>query len=93
MVESKKKMAQGFSDLKGAMEKGKGNPKEIFPIFEQGCQEFARETRKVPQESLELFLELVRLMGEKIQTGEPSAGFEFMDKMKGMKKSCHEKYK
>jgi hypothetical protein len=93
MVESKKKMAQGFSDLKVAMEKGKGNPKEIFPIFEQGCREFARETRKVPQEGLESFLELVRLMGEKIQTGEPSEIFEFMDKMKAMKKSCHEKYK
>ena len=93
MLESKKKMAQSFSDLKVAMEKGRGNPKEIFSIFEQGCREFARETQKVPQEGLESFLELVRRMGEKIQTGEASAVFELMDKMRGMKKSCHEKYK
>jgi XXXCH domain-containing protein len=93
MVESKKKMAQSFSDLKVAVEKGRGNPKEIFTIFEQGCREFARETRKVPQEGLESFLELVRLIGEKIQTGDTSSVFQFMDKMKGMKKSCHEKYK
>ena len=45
MLESKKKMAQSFSDLKVAMEKGRGTPKEIFLIFEQGCREFAQETQ------------------------------------------------
>ena len=93
MLESKKKMAQSFSDLKVALEKGKGNPKEIFPIFEQGCREFAQETRKAPGEALKPFLDQVRQLGEKIQAGDTSAVFELMDKMKGMKKSCHEKYK
>jgi hypothetical protein len=93
MLESKKKMSQSFSDLKVAMEKGRGDPQEIFLIFEQGCREFVRETRKIPQEGMDSFLELVRRIGEKIQTGDTFAVFEFMDKMKGMKKSCHEKYK
>jgi hypothetical protein len=93
MLESKKKMAQSFSDLKVALEKGRGNPKEIFPIFEQGCLEFARETGKVPQKGLESFLDLVRRMGQKIQSGETAPVFELMDEMKGMKKSCHESYK
>lgn len=93
MLESKKKMAQSFSDLKVALEKGRGNPKEIFSIFEQGCLDFAQETRKAPQEALAPFLVLVRQLGEKIQAGEPSPVIELMDKMKGMKKSCHEKYK
>ncbi len=93
MLESKKKMAQSFSDLKVAMEKGRGDPKEFFLIFEQGCLEFAGETQKVPGEALELFLELARELGQKIQAGDNQAGFDLMDKMKGMKKSCHEKYK
>lgn len=93
MLESKKRMAQSFSDLKVALEKGRGNPQEFFSIFEQGCREFSRETRKVPREDLESFLDLVRELGRKIQTGETSAIFEWMDKMKGMKKICHEKYK
>lgn len=93
MLESKKKMAQSFSDLKVAMEKGRGNPKEIFSNFEQGCLDFNQETRKAPQEALEPFLDLVRQLGQKIQSGDTSAVFELMDKMKGMKKICHEKYK
>jgi hypothetical protein len=93
MLESKKKIAQSFSDLKVAMEKGKGDPQEIFRIFEQGCLDFAQETRKVPGVELKSFLDLVRQLGQKIQAGEASAIFEMMDKMKGMKKSCHEKYK
>jgi XXXCH domain-containing protein len=93
MLESKKKMAQSFSDLKVALEKGRGDPKEIFPIFEQGCLDFARETGKAPGEALRPFLDLVRQLGQKIQAGDTPAVFELMDKMKGMKKSCHEKYK
>ncbi len=93
MSESKKKIAQSFSDLKVAMEKGRGEPKDIFPIFEQGWREFARETRKVPEEALKPFLDLVRQLGQKIGNGETTVVFELMDKMKGMKKSCHEKYK
>ena len=68
MLESKKKMAQSFSDLKVALEKGKGDPKEIFSIFEQGCLDFAQETRKVPQEDLGTFLDLVRRLGQKIRS-------------------------
>jgi hypothetical protein len=93
MLESKKKMAQSFSDLKVAMEKGRGDPQEFFSIFEQGCLDFARETQKVPGEAIEPFLELARELGRKIQTGDHSAVFKMMDKMKGMKKTCHEKYK
>jgi XXXCH domain-containing protein len=93
MLESKKKMSQSFSDLKVAVEKGRGNPKEFFQIFEQGCREFAGETNKVPQEYLNTFLDLVRRMGEKIQTGDISAIVQLMDEMRGMKKSCHEAYK
>lgn len=93
MLESKKKMAQSFSDLKVAMEKGRGNPKEIFSIFEQGYLDFTQETRKAPQEALTPFLDLVRQLGQKIQAGDTSAVFELMDQMKGMKKTCHEKYK
>jgi hypothetical protein len=93
MLESKKKMAQSFSDLTVAMEKGKGNPKDFFSVFEQGCREFAQETLKVPREDLGTFLDLVRRMGQKIGTQDEPAFFELMDKMKGMKKTCHEKYK
>ncbi|MBI4763711.1 MAG: hypothetical protein HY787_03795 [Deltaproteobacteria bacterium] len=93
MLESKKKMAQSFSDLKVAMEKGRGDPKEIFSIFKQGCLDFTQETQKAPREALTPFLDLVRQLGQKIQTGDHSAVFELMDKMKGMKKTCHEKYK
>lgn len=93
MLESKKKMAQSFSDLKVAMEKGRGNPKAIFPIFEQGCLDFAQETGKVPGEAVEPFLDLVRRMAQKIEAEDATAVFELMDEMKGMKKSCHEKYK
>jgi XXXCH domain-containing protein len=93
MLESKKRMAQSFSDLKVAMEKGRGNPQEFFSIFEQSFREFSRETQKVPQEGLGSFLDLVRQLGQKIQTGDTSAVFEWLDKLKGMKKACHEKYK
>jgi hypothetical protein len=86
-------MAQSFSDLKVAMEKGRGDPKDFFSVFEQGCREFAQEIQKVPQEDLGTFLDLVFRLGQKIQTGDTPAVFELMDKMKGMKKTCHERYK
>ncbi|MFH0788271.1 MAG: hypothetical protein V2B13_11745 [Pseudomonadota bacterium] len=93
MLESKKKMAQSFSDLKVALEKGKGSVEAIFPIFETGCQEFARETEKVPPEFLKQFLDLVQGLKEKIDQGNVSAVFQQMDEIKKLKKSCHEKYK
>lgn len=86
-------MAQSFSDLKVALEKGKGSVEAIFPIFERGCQEFAQETRKVPPEPLSQFLDQVRLMKEKVGQGEPSAILEQMDQIRKLKKVCHEKYK
>ncbi|MBI5604316.1 MAG: hypothetical protein HY879_13285 [Deltaproteobacteria bacterium] len=93
MLESKKKMAQSFSDLKVALEKGKGFPEEIFPVFEKSCQEFARETGKLPAEILQQFLDLVQRIGEKIKQGNNRAVFEQMEEMKRMKKSCHDQYK
>ncbi len=86
-------MAQSFSDLKVALEKGKGSVKAIFPIFEKGCQEFARETKKVPPEFLKQFLDQVQGLKEKIEQGNVSAVFQQMDEIKKLKKSCHEKYK
>lgn len=86
-------MAQGFSDLKVALEKGKGSVEAIFPVFEKGCQEFARETRKVPPEFLKQFLHLVQGLKEKIEQGDVPAVFQQMDEIKKLKKSCHEKYK
>jgi hypothetical protein len=93
MLESKKKMAQSFSDLKVALEKGRGSPEDIFPIFEKGCRDFARETEKVPAEFLNQFLEQVQVLKEKIGQGRGSAIFEQMDVIKNLKKSCHEKFK
>ena len=93
MLESKKIMAQSFSDLKVALEKGKGSPEVIFPVFEKGCQDFARETKKVPPEFLKQFLDQVQRLKEEIEQEDVSAIFERMDKIKKLKKSCHEKYK
>ena len=93
MLESKKKMAQSFSDLKVALEKGKGSPEEIFPVFEKSCREFALETGKVPAEILQQFLDLVQRIGEKIEQGNNRSIFEQMEELKRMKKSCHDRYK
>jgi hypothetical protein len=93
MLESKKKMAQGYSDLKVALEKGKGSIEEIFPAFEKGCREFAQDTQKVPSEPMEHFLTQVRRLGELIEQGNRSAGLEQMEVIKKLKKSCHENYK
>lgn len=86
-------MAQAFSDLKVALEKGKGSVEALFPVFEKSCQEFAHETRKVPPEPLKQFLDQVQLMSKEIQQGDPAAILEQMDGIKKLKKSCHEKYK
>jgi hypothetical protein len=86
MLESKKKMAQSFSDLKVALEKGKGSPEEFFSVFSQACQAFCRETSKVPPESLNRFLELLEQLNA-------SGIFERMDEIRALKKSCHERYK
>ena len=93
MVESKKKMAQGYSDLKVALEKGKGSVEEIFPVFEKGCREFAQATEKVPPEPMKHFLSQVRRLGELIEQGNRSAIFEQMEVVKKLKKSCHDNYK
>jgi XXXCH domain-containing protein len=93
MLESKKKMAQGYSDLKVALEKGKGSVEAIFPVFEKGCRDFAQETKKVPPEFLKQFLDQVQRLKEKIAQGNVSGMFEQMDEIKKLKKSCHDKYK
>jgi len=93
MLESKKKMAQGYSDLKVALEKGKGSAEEIFPVFEKGCREFTQTTKKVPPEPMKHFLSQVRLLGEAIEQGNTAAAFEQMEVIKKLKKSCHDNYK
>jgi XXXCH domain-containing protein len=93
MLESKKKMAQSFSDLKVALEKGRGSPEEFFSIFSQACQDFSRETMKVPPEMLKRFIDLVEQLDQKMKAGDESGIFDRMDELRALKKSCHEKYK
>ncbi|MEW6186617.1 MAG: hypothetical protein AB1585_12860 [Thermodesulfobacteriota bacterium] len=93
MLESKKKLAQSFSDLKVAVEKGKGEPGQIFSLFEQGCRDFTQETSKLPPEAARKFLELVARIGQAVQSGDKTAIMQEMDEMRQMKKTCHEAYK
>jgi XXXCH domain-containing protein len=93
MLESKKKMAQSFSDLKVATEKGKGNPWEFFSVFKQGCREFTQETLKLPPEVAGRFLDAVERLGRNLQSGDESAVRQGMEEIKQMKKTCHETYK
>jgi hypothetical protein len=93
MVESKKKMAQGYSDLKVALEKGKGSVEESFQRFEAASQAFLKETHKVPLEPAGHFLDQVRRLGQLLGQGDRIAIGEQMDVLKGLKKSCHEQYK
>lgn len=86
-------MAQAFSDLKVALEKGKGSIAEIFQVFENGCLEFAKETRKVPSESLNRFLSQVEELKVKISQGDRQGIAELMDVIKRLKKTCHDDYK
>jgi XXXCH domain-containing protein len=93
MLESKEKMSQSFSDLKVALEKGRGTPQEIFPVFEKACQAFCRETNKVPADSLQSFLELTEQLGKRITAGDNPNIFNLLDDIRALKKTCHEKYK
>jgi XXXCH domain-containing protein len=93
MLECKKKMAQSFSDLKVALEKGKGSMKEICPVFELSCQEFSRATAKVPPETMKQFLDLAGRLREEVEKGNAQAVFDRMEEIRKLKKSCHEKYK
>ena len=93
MLESKENMSQSFSDLKVALEKGRGTPEEIFPVFEKACQDFCRETKKVPADGLKSFLELTELLRKKITAGDNPNIFTLLDEIRALKKNCHEKYK
>jgi hypothetical protein len=93
MSEWKKKMAQGYSDLKVALEKGRGSVDGTFEIFEKASQAFLEETKKVPPPAAKHFLEQVRRLGEMIERGNRSAIAEQMDTIKGLKKSCHDQFK
>jgi formiminotetrahydrofolate cyclodeaminase len=92
-VESKKKMAQGYSDLKAALEKGKGSVEESFQRFETASQAFLKETRKVPVDAARHFLDQVRQLGQVIEQGNRDAINEQMGVLKGLKKSCHDQFK
>ena len=93
MSESKKEMAQGYSDLKVALEKGKGSVEAAFENFERGSQAFLAETQKVPDTPAKHFLEQVRKLGEMIKQGNREGIAEKMDVIKDFKKSCHDQYK
>lgn len=86
-------MAQSFSDLKVALEKGKGSMEEICPVFEMSCREFSRATTIVPPETLKQFLDLVGRLSAGVRQGNTSAILKQMEEIKNLKKSCHEKYK
>jgi|GEM_PF-2900547 hypothetical protein len=93
MLESKKKMGQSFGELKVALEKGKGDPLQIFRTFEEGCRAFLKETAKVPPEAAERFLKKVGELGEKIAQGDQGAAIGKMDEIRALKQACHEAYK
>ena len=93
MSEWKKKMAQGYSDLKVALEKGRGSVEGSFEIFEKASQAFLAETKKVPPAPAEHFLAQVRYLGDLIAQGNRSAIAEQMEVIKGLRKSCHDQYK
>jgi hypothetical protein len=93
MSEWKKKMAQGYSDLKGALEKGRGSVEGSFEIFEKASQAFLAETNKVPPAPAKHFLEQVRRLGVMIEQGNRSAIEEQMGSIKDLKKSCHDQFK
>ena len=70
MLESKKRMSQYYSDLKSALEKGKGDPQTIFQDFEKASRDFLGETGKVPREVGDDFLKQVARVGAKIKAGD-----------------------
>jgi hypothetical protein len=93
MSEWKKKMAQGYSDLKAALEKGRGSVEVNFELFEKASQAFLAETKKVPPGPAKHFLEQVRRLGEMIEQSNGSAMEEQLDIIKDLKKSCHDQFK
>ena len=93
MLDSKKRMSQGYSDLKSALEKGKGDPLAVFQAFEQGSAAFLEETRKVPQAVAEEFMKQVARVGAKIKSGDLRGAAEAYESLKERKKSCHQQYK
>lgn len=93
MLESKKKMGQSFGELKVALEKGKGDPQQIFKAFEEGCKAFIGETRKVPSHAAEKFLKAVAELGEKVHSGDKAGVLKGMDEIRSMRETCHKAYK
>ncbi len=92
MLESKKRMAQGFSELKLAVEKGKGDPQEVFDRFQQACQTFLAETTKLPEEPAQRFMALVAQLGDQVKTGNQEGILRAMEEIREMRKVCHETY-
>jgi XXXCH domain-containing protein len=93
MLESKKRMSQYYSDLKSALEKGKGDPQTIYRDFEKASRDFLGETGKVPREVGDDFLKQVARVGEKIKAGDRTGALEEYGSLKDRKKSCHNEYK
>ena len=93
MLESKKRMSQCYSDLKSALEKGKGDPQTIFQDFEKASRDFLGETGKVPREVGDDFLKQVARVGAKIKSGDLAGAVEEYGRLKDRKKSCHNEYK
>jgi XXXCH domain-containing protein len=93
MLDSKKRMSQAYSDLKSALEKGKGDPSTVFQSFEQASREFLKETKKVPQAVGEDFMRQAARIGDKIKKGDLRGAFEEYEGLKERKKSCHQQYK
>jgi XXXCH domain-containing protein len=93
MLESKKRMSQSYSDLKSALEKGKGDPRTVFQTFEEACRDFLGETGKVPAGAREDFLQQVARIGVKIEAKDLPGAAEAYEALKERKKSCHQQYK
>jgi hypothetical protein len=93
MLDSKKRMSQAYSDLKSALEKGKGDPLTVFQSFEQASRDFLKETKKVPQAVGEDFMRQTARIGEKISRGDLRGAWEEYEGLKERKKSCHQEYK
>jgi len=93
MLNSKKRMAQGYSDLKGALERGNGSLSSIFEEFERASRDFLEETGKVPREVADDFLKQVARVGDRIKAGNMAGAVEMYEALKDRKKGCHKRYK
>ena len=91
--EFKKMMAQSYSDLKSALEKGQGDPLSTFQLFERASRDFLGETKKVPREAADDFLEQVARVGARIKAGDRSGAAAAFASLKDQKKTCHQQYK